>query len=138
MSRKRKRDATVVRRGEEALEGSSTVDGHDIFRQYFESRFEPLPELRSTTTLEENTESELEVVDDSDWSGFSDDGRSSPKAQVIEYSEQAEAENGTSRSTEFKAFMVSQVTPLLRKHGSGSQLLMITTEFEAPTRSQSV
>jgi hypothetical protein len=116
MSRKRKRDATVVRRNVGELERSSIVDGHDVFRQYFESRFEPLPESKPTTTLNESVESESEPSDESDWSGFSDNDRSSPVAQVIDHSEGAVTENGTSRSAEYKSFMVRQASSLfLRK-----------------------
>ncbi|KIV85690.1 hypothetical protein PV11_01356 [Exophiala sideris] len=99
---KRKRDVAVVTRpryaNPEGERPSSSPDdvGSDIFRRYFESTFEPLPEKATTATpsLLEDEETDEDADEDEDldvpeqdlpWEGLSDAGEEAAPVEIIEH-----------------------------------------------------
>jgi hypothetical protein len=107
---KRKRDAQVVARLERTAE-QNTAPAHasDLFRQYFESQFEPLQEL--STNVNESVQSDeddyvsSEGASLSDWEGLSGD-ESIPQVEVIEFGEKQESSRLTDDLQLARAFMV--------------------------------
>ncbi|KAL2219813.1 hypothetical protein M432DRAFT_280942 [Thermoascus aurantiacus ATCC 26904] len=97
MPGKRKRDTTVVSRTveEEDREPSPDVadSSHDIFRRYFESRFEPLEPIpvknsqssQSTTAINEDEDEDENEDTDSEWDGISEENDDSPQVEVVEH-----------------------------------------------------
>jgi hypothetical protein len=105
---KRKREAVAVSRStrQDADEGGN-LDGSDVFRKYFESMFEPLPEVQARSEGESES-SQGDLSDEkSDWEGFSERSASPPIVQVIEHNLESAADANTRSSSEYKAFMVS-------------------------------
>jgi hypothetical protein len=112
---KRKRDHAAVPRKSlqeiEFEEAANTTNGTDLFRQYFEAKFEPLPQ--ETLIVQAANADEDEVGDDSqseasDWSGFTEKDTGVEEVRVIEHTVVSEvtAESGAS---EGKYFMVRSI-----------------------------
>jgi hypothetical protein len=109
---KRKRDhATVPRQSLHESEGekaTNITNKADLFRQYFEAQFEPLPQessLSRTTHGDEDKVGDESRSETSDWSGFTENDTSVEEVRVIEHTAVSEvtAESGAS---EGKYFMV--------------------------------
>ncbi len=110
MSGKRKRENVVMQQGDlrEATEGQ--LDHQQVFRQYFESRFEPLLDGEvPTSNLAEESEVDDGDSGGSEWQGFSeDDHYSSPVVEVIEHGKPNITDDSeVVRRSEAKSFMVS-------------------------------
>jgi hypothetical protein len=109
---KRKRETEVIIRPEEASPlKAAQADDRVIFRQYFESRFEPLEEeFTSTREPGENNES-LEIESDAEstsgWEGLSGE-ESGAHIEVIEYGSKQLSTNSSDKLPEAKAFMVGR------------------------------
>lgn len=110
MTGKRKRDTVAVSRDIHAGLADEDHNGaNNVFRQYFESIFEPLQESTGKVEdLSESSQGELSE-DDGDWEGFSElDSDSSPAVQIVEHNTESASGANSRSNTEFKAFMVSQ------------------------------
>jgi hypothetical protein len=111
---KRKRSAVVVSRAtglESALDHSRTeprVEAQDVFKQYFEAQFEPLPGLALRSQGPEEEYSSDEDSQDSQWNGFSDAETAVNHVEVIEHGLTTGSEDVVVDNTEVKTFMVSQ------------------------------
>ncbi|KAI1626935.1 hypothetical protein EDD37DRAFT_646630 [Exophiala viscosa] len=118
---KRKREVAVVARprygnSEDERPSSSRDDvGADIFRKYFESAFEPLPEQDTTATpsLLEDEEADEDEDEDSDvpeedlaWEGLSDAGEETASVEVIEHRALVDVGDGVDiLRPQYKTFM---------------------------------
>jgi hypothetical protein len=109
---KRKRDHAAVPRqslhAAEAEEVTNTSNALDLFKQYFEAKFEPLfqePDLQQASSADEDGFEEEGQSETSDWSGFAENDTRVDEVQVIEHTvvSGATAESGAS---EGKYFMV--------------------------------
>ena len=109
---KRKRDHAAIPRESlheiEVHEATKPVLVTDLFRQYFEAKFEPLPPETSLPRKSIADEDELEkesLSETSDWSGFTDNDISVEEVPVVEHAvvPEASAESG---ALEGKYFMV--------------------------------
>ena len=91
---------------------SDPGDGtQNVFKQYFEARFEPLGDLAlPTPSLEEESDAEIsyEESEVSEWDGISDAETAVGAVEVIEHEHVSEAEDNIVDSTEVKTFMVSR------------------------------
>ena len=116
---KRKRDVAVARRqNESSLEQGQTIspDGsdndQDVFRRYFESTFEPLPESEKVKpSSHDSDEEENEVSDEieSDWEGLSEDGANVTAIQVVEHkTAPTTSDRREDERQQYKSFMVSR------------------------------
>ena len=106
---KRKRDKTVIRRKETEQDSDSGTDHQQLFRHYFETRFNPLPEPESHTSslLEEDASEEVDSQE-SEWEGFSEYNDDSPPiVEVVEHSKPTVTDLDFTRRTQLKAFMVN-------------------------------
>lgn len=119
---KRKRDTQVVsRRKIHAEDHERTTEPvtntNDIFRQYFEAQFEPLPEQQESdsTAEEENASEDGDIVsevdsDTSEWSGISETINIEPVAvvevKVIDHTVKPPDEDDEFHRARQKAFMV--------------------------------
>jgi len=109
---KRKRDHAAVPRqllhGAEAEEVTNTSNALDLFKQYFEAKFEPLleePDLQQASSADEDGFEEEGQSETSDWSGFAENDIRVDEVRVIEHT----AVSGTraeSGASEGKYFMV--------------------------------
>lgn len=117
---KRKRDVAVVRRQsgsspeqERAVSPDGSADEQDIFRRYFESTFEPLPEteiLKPSGHNAEEEESEVSDQNDSDWEGLSETGTYGKAIQVVEHqSARTPSDDREDERKQYKSFMVSRL-----------------------------
>jgi hypothetical protein len=110
---KRKRDhAAVLRQSlwEINDEEVTNADASDLFRQYFEAQFEPLPQESSATHASSADEDEAEgdsQSETSQWSGFTDSDTSVGDVRVIEHTVISRVPAET-RASEGKYFMVRQ------------------------------
>jgi hypothetical protein len=113
---KRKRATEVVKRVEKASPGKAgPTNDQDLFRQYFETRFEPLPEVSKRSNLVDvliDGDTESDNTDTSDWGGLSDQ-ETSPPIEIIEYGVNDESLRANDDLQHAKAFMVS--IEILRK-----------------------
>jgi hypothetical protein len=109
---KRKRDHAAVPRQSlhevEAEEVTRTSNALDLFKQYFEAKFEPLlqePCLQQVSSADEDGFEEEGQSEASDWSGFAENDTRVDEVRVIEHTvvSTAAAESGAS---EGKYFMV--------------------------------
>jgi hypothetical protein len=109
---KRKRDHAAVPRQSlhevEAEEVTRTSNALDLFKQYFEAKFEPLlqePCLQQASSADEDGFEEEGQSETSDWSGFAENDTRVDEVRVIEHTvvSGATAEPGAS---EGKYFMV--------------------------------
>ena len=109
---KRKRDHAAVPRKSlheiEVGEATNTVNTTDMFREYFEAKFEPLPPetpLPRKSIAEEDELEDESLSETSDWSGFTENDTRVEEVRVIEHAvvTEASAELGAS---EGKYFMV--------------------------------
>lgn len=109
---KRKRDHAAVLRQSlreiEDEEATNIANASDLFKQYFEAQFEPLPQESLVTRASSADEDEAEGDGrsaTSDWSGFTDHDASVEDVRVIKHTvvSKATAELGASES---KYFMV--------------------------------
>ncbi|RVX68125.1 hypothetical protein B0A52_08266 [Exophiala mesophila] len=116
---KRKRDVAVARRqNESSLEQGQTIspDGsdndQDVFRRYFESTFEPLPESEKVKpSSHDSDEEENEVSDEieSDWEGLSEDGANVTAIQVVEHkTAPTTSDRREDERQQYKSFMTSK------------------------------
>ena len=105
---KRKRDKTVTRRNETEQDSDSGTDHQQLFRHYFESRFDPLPETESQTpSLSEEAASEETDSHESEWEGFSEDHDDSPPiVEVVEHSKPTVTDLDFTRRSQLRSFMV--------------------------------
>ena len=108
---KRKRESAVTHRLESLDEVQSSATGTDIFRKYFESRFEPLggEEAPTLSLIEQPTGSETDGTTGSEWSGLSDEDEPDLPVQVVVHSKPDDGDAKASRSAEFRSFMSSKV-----------------------------
>jgi hypothetical protein len=127
---KRKREVAVVTRlrertsvdSEHAPAAASDVN-RDIFRKYFESTFEPLPESHIATSSlsdeeEEEDDDEIESAqEESSWEGLSDVENTHASVEIVEHRTLEEREDAESRRQQYKTFMVSSGT--LAQHPRG-------------------
>ena len=109
---KRKRDHAVVSRqslhGIEFEEAPNTTKATDLFKQYFEAKFEPLPKVPSLLHSSSTEEDGFEVDSQSEtsgWSGFTENQTSVDEVQVVEHKAISE-ETAESGALEGKHFMV--------------------------------
>jgi len=109
---KRKRGHAAVPRQSlhdvEAEEVTNTSNALDLFKQYFEAKFEPLlqePGLQQASSTDEDGFEEKGQSETSDWSGLTENDTGVDEVQVIEHTvvSGATAEPGAS---EGKSFMV--------------------------------
>lgn len=110
---KRKRDVRIVRREERDPVTDTKSPGPDLFRKYFETSYEPLPELARTTQsplakdVERASEGSSDNVSEaSSWDGLADDD-SLPAVHVVDHRSELTMDGDPERGTEFKSFMVS-------------------------------
>lgn len=112
---KRKRETQVVskpRIAGESHEGAVTppVNTNDIFRQYFEAQFAPLPEQPAAdVTNEEEDDSDVsgDESNASEWSGISDTEERITVVEVIDHVSNKADEDDEFHRARQKAFMVS-------------------------------
>ena len=113
---KRKRTVMPMRHSEIEEISENQKDHRQLFRQYFESRFEPLSETEvPTPSLIEESDLEDSESEEPEWQGFSEEGqRSSPSIEVVEHGNpsMSDGSDDVSRS-EAKSFMAS---PQLLSH----------------------
>ena len=109
---KRKRDHAAVPRQSlhevEVEEVTNTSNALDLFKQYFEAKFEPLlqePVLQKASSADEDGFEEEGQSEASDWGGFAENDTRVDEVRVIEHAvvSEAMAESGAS---EGKYFMV--------------------------------
>lgn len=128
---KRKREVAVAPRrrdristGDENPTPTTSADeSQDVFRKYFESAFEPLPDstIKASLHLEDANESESEREDleenedseatneESAWEGLSDADQQEAGVVVIEHNAVAQdLEDVESHKQQYKNFMVSR------------------------------
>jgi hypothetical protein len=131
---KRKRDHAAVPRQSlheaEAEEVTNTSNTLDLFKQYFEAKFEPLlqePDLQQASSANEDGFEEEGQSETSDWSGFAENDTRVDEVRVIEHTvvSGAMAESGAS---EGKYFMVRSGMYI----GSPIAYLQLT-ELKAPS-----
>jgi hypothetical protein len=125
---KRKREVTVARREpvvhEELDTQASPVQSHDLFRKYFEAKFNPLAghQIDTVHSVDDNDEGissdedddELDEEDigdsesvDSEWSGISEHAVEVPIVEVIDYGQHSGTlNNGLNAKALQKSFMV--------------------------------
>lgn len=114
MPGKRKRDTAVVSRDA----GSDTDDtptaaadaSHDIFRQFFESKFQPLDPVQDrkpAVAQEENTDEDSEEESEPEWQGITDEDEDEPQVEVVEHTDTRDATVATLDKKARKTFMVS-------------------------------
>ncbi|KAH0846979.1 hypothetical protein AYO21_02325 [Fonsecaea monophora] len=126
---KRKREVAVTTR--QRLRSSDREDderqtlttpldaNREIFRKYFESAFEPLPEIKTTALLAPEKEEEEEsqggvgdsgfVEEESEWDGLSDSGHQDGAVEVVEHRAASDlAEEAKTRRQHYKTFMSSR------------------------------
>jgi len=88
---KRKRNLEIVAReslrNEAFHQTSDNPTQRDVFRHYFESHFEPLPQSPPSLTLSEEKEQieEDDSCEESDWSGFEDEREPAHAVEVVEH-----------------------------------------------------
>jgi hypothetical protein len=127
---KRKREVAVVARprhgtAEDAQPSPPPTEVTvDIFRKYFESTFEPLPEQETTATpslLEDEEEDEDEdgdpdlIEEDLPWEGLSDAGKESAPVPVETIEHRAVIDSGEDidiQRPHYKTFMVRRFRAL--------------------------
>lgn len=107
---KRKRELAVTHREQSTKIAPSNDAGSDVFRSYFEARFQPLPESIHSTAksaevdVEDGTDTS-EQSEGSTWEGLSDEDLSTI-VDVIDHGSQDVSADAPERSFEFKSFMV--------------------------------
>ena len=109
MTGKRKRDGQRVARVQEVVAWDTAAQTSDVFRQCFESRFEPLQDFSTITkgSLENNQyeHSSSDSASVSDWDGLSGD-EYDPQIEIINFGEKQESPRSTDDLKRAKAFMV--------------------------------
>lgn len=123
MPGKRKRETAVISRTTEEGENRElspdvAESSHDIFRRYFENRFEPLepfpdkgpPSTQPTTAMSEDEDEDEDA--DSEWDGISDENDDSPQVEVVEHTGSRNVtDNMLVDKKARKAFMVGSIHP---------------------------
>lgn len=107
---KRKRTAMPMRPNKMKEPSENQTDHRQLFRQYFESRFQPLSEAEvPTPSLIEGSDLEDSESGESEWQGFSEDcRRSSPSIQVIEHGRPSMSDDADNvHRSEARSFMAS-------------------------------
>lgn len=110
MNGKRKRDGQRVARIQEVF-SQDTAPAHtsDVFRQYFESQFEPLREFSKDLKAISDGDRDKYISSDSasvsDWNGLSED-ESTPQVEIISFGEKQESPRSSDDLQHAKAFMV--------------------------------
>lgn len=127
---KRKRETVVASRSTKSDDPSPSPppadNAQDIFRKYFEARFEPL-DLPSRPAQgsdpqeddEDDNDSEASASGEEDWEGVSEDEPEDDKVEVIEYKDARLEPDAIMDKKARKAFMVCTTL-------SGSQMLKLT------------
>jgi len=128
MPGKRKRDAAVVsRKADETTEQAGfeidETDTQNIFRKYFEAKFEPLPEREPqppspSTDDEDKDEDEDEDEDEDDdnddgseWDGILGDDGVATEVKIIEHRTVSDVKGETLDKSVSRRFMVRTSTP---------------------------
>lgn len=112
---KRKRDTQVVSKPKIAGENHESAaapaaNTNDIFRQYFEAQFAPLPEQSAVDATEEDEDDSEGSGDESnasEWSGISDTEERITVVEVIDHLSRTPDEDDEFHRARQKAFMVS-------------------------------
>ena len=106
---KRKRDSAVLRRSLTSNTTESEPNHQQLFKQYFESRFEPLPEeqLGTPSLIEEESQSDDSELKELEWDGFSDTENSITGVEVVDHAKKSTTEADDHQPTGFKSFMAS-------------------------------
>ena len=109
---KRKREAVAVARDTQlrqptAYEVEEEYPPDEIFRKYFEAKFEPLPDSGlKALQVPDGVDSETSDEEaDSDWSGFSDEA-SETRVEIIEHSSSKRSTDDHGDKVELRSFMV--------------------------------
>jgi hypothetical protein len=132
---KRKRECIVIRKEEPVANPEYDRSTHqDLFKEYFESRFQPLPEeqlesgqVSREDSVDKNDDSSSE---ESDWEGLSDDGPTSPMIQIVDHGSLAYTQTSDNSSVEQKSFMVSAIN---HRHFAEAD---VKEECQTPKRGQ--
>lgn len=113
MPGKRKRETTVVSRdvGSETDDSSTAAAhaSHDVFRHFFESKFQPLDlvqDTHSTIAQEPATDEDSEEESEGEWQGITDEDEQQ-QVEVIEHTDAGHEITATLDKRARKAFMVS-------------------------------
>lgn len=123
---KRKRETTVFHREEQASAATSDRPRAELFRKYFEARFEPLPQSTTTTSNPAKNESQESIEtdeqsEDSSWEGLPEDA-SPPRVDVVEHQSQDVSIKDLERPFEFKSFMVPRLSEILALWASADEI----------------
>ena len=107
---KRKRDHATVRRvqlqEQEVVQSGSDQDAADVFKKYFESRFEPLDVTVSTPdTAHPEALDDDSTADESAWSGIEDGETSGTEVEVVQHATLSRTTAGNDVRSEYKTFM---------------------------------
>ncbi|KAL1969015.1 hypothetical protein VTN77DRAFT_849 [Rasamsonia byssochlamydoides] len=115
MPGKRKRETTVVSRdmASETDDASTTAApaSHDVFRQFFESRFQPLNPVQvgnSTSVQEATTDGDSEEESEPEWQGITDEDEDEPQVEVVEHTDTRDATVPTLDKRARQAFMTAK------------------------------
>jgi hypothetical protein len=132
---KRKREFTVIRKkkpAERPEDKGSTH--HDLFKDYFESQFQPLPaeeqEAEHVSRQQTPDESEISGSDESEWEGLSENGPSDSSIQIVEHGNSASTLSSGNNSAEQKFFMVSA---MIHHHSAKAD---VSQECQTPKQGQ--
>lgn len=120
---KRKRDTQVVSREKAGSEDHDSMTGrtantNDVFRQYFEAQFAPLPEQHNASSVEESEDESVVSENESDiseWSGISDTGDPVAVVEVVDHVSKSTDEKDEFHRARQKAFMVGK-HEIMMKH----------------------
>jgi hypothetical protein len=85
-------------------------DHQDLFKKYFESRFEPLAEPKpefSSPVEDPESEKDDGGSEESEWEGLSENTPQSPAVQVVVHSKHTMAESDDLTLSEYRSFMAS-------------------------------
>ena len=99
-----------VRRSEVDETSENQTDHHQLLRQYFESRFEPLSKAEvPTPSLVEESDPEDSKSEESEWQGFSADRQlSSPSIEVVEHGKPSMSDDSDDvHRSEARSFLAS-------------------------------
>ena len=111
---KRKRSRVLVSRSllveESAEEGATGTAGQDLFRQYFETHFQPLPEVEREEDLPPAEAMNMETYNDSvssEWSGLSENESDGDVVEIVEHQNLSHVPHKGYDIPEVRSFMVN-------------------------------
>ena len=104
---KHKREYGVFRRNSTSDTLEPVLDHQDLFKHYFEARFEPLPHATTKTSsvLDHQAQSDDSDNQESEWGGLSDDGHPL-SVEVVDHADTATTEPEDVQISDLKSFMV--------------------------------